>query len=56
MNFSASNEEMLKHNCVYTVLMQEISTVFADQVPEFIVFGEVNSVLASEFSAVYRVV
>jgi len=41
---------------MYTVVVQEISTIFTDQMPNFHVSRKVHSMLVSEFSTFYHVV
>jgi len=48
--------DLSKEVHLYTVLIQGISTVVTDQMPNFHVFRKIGFVLGSEFSTLYNVV
>jgi len=51
MSFIINNQEILKQIHLYTVLIPVISIIFIDQVPTNLVFKEVHSMPASNFSS-----
>jgi len=55
MNTVVSNKENIQTIHLYTILIQGMSTIFTDQMPAYLVFRKVHSVIASTFSTVSHV-
>jgi hypothetical protein len=50
MKFIVGNKKIFKRINLYTILIQEISTILIDQMPTYLVFKKVIFMLASKLS------
>jgi hypothetical protein len=51
-----TTRDIFKQIHIYTTLIQEICTIFADKIPTYLVFKKGHFMLAQKFSTVYHVV
>jgi hypothetical protein len=56
LSFMNSIKKTLKQIHLYTILIQEISIIFIDQMTTYLVFKKAHSLLASKFPTVYHLV
>jgi len=56
MIFIINNQEIFKQIHLYTMLIQGLSITFIDQMPTYLVFKKVHSMLAQKVSTIYHLV